>query len=907
MGLSNSCTTCDRKLSEAPEQHNGGRLSKDVMSVDAAAIHSTDTSAQAARRQTFTANIGREVQRATQASDSETLPEENLAAFRKPRNMGKDTRKMVFEAMKQDRACALLEDDKIDTVLNTMEYLEFKAGEAVVRQGQVGRTFFVVHEGTLSVTVDRHVTNTVTRGMAFGGLALLYHCPRTASVTAASPTGCWGASGAALAKVLQEKARATYAENRKFVDAMQLFNGLSPKQKDVIAEGLYVESFEAGSRVATEGEVAAAIYTSKSGDLRVIKGGKVSASGELHGGVEIGRMKPGECFGDQELIKEEKYCSTVIADGHCTMLAIGANHLKEALGGNVRATLEKALLITGVRKSPVMSQFSPALQEIIIGKMSTHWYKQGEHIEDVRFAMVLEGTVIAGIIAFSRGSVFEKEEEGFSCEQSGATSPPAGTKKVAGEGGCQIVMLRKEAFMEALKDTGVSDATSENQAIDFARRLLVVKKVHVFRHLSNEQTDMLAKACTSKKYKQGEMVFKQSEMGTEFFIIAQGEVKVSINGNVIRTMGRNAYFGERALLFEEPRSATIDVTSKEADIWSVDKAIFTKIIEGKMQTQLMERIKLQDTSVTMKDIRHVKVIGAGAAGVVRLVEHKQTKTRYALKRVKKKRGKIPEEVERECKLLAENDHPFVMHMVKTFETPKSVYMLTELITGGELHAAIRTIPTVLSRAQAQFYTGSLVLVLEELAGRYIVYRDLKPENVMLDNQGYLKLVDFGIAKKLAEGKNQTFTVIGTPHYMAPEVLQGRGYGVEVDIWSLGVLLFEFVCGYLPFADDLDNPTEVCQAVLKASLQFPPRYRDLPGKTLMTGMLRRQPRKRQGAGINGYEDLKNAEFFQAGHAGTPLFEKIAGRKLDPPVVPRGEKYADPEEVQDVTLSDAGELG
>jgi len=289
--------------------------------------------------------------------------------------------------------------------------------------------------------------------------------------------------------------------------------------------------------------------------------------------------------------------------------------------------------------------------------------------------------------------------------------------------------------------------------------------------------------------------------------------------------------------------------------------------------------------------------------------------RYALKRVRKKQGKIPSEVSRECGLLAENDHPMVMHLVKTFETASSVYMLTELITGGELHSAIRRIPTVLSRAQAQFYAGSMVLVLEALADRSIIYRDLKPENVMLDSQGYLKLVDFGISKKLEEGKPQTFTVIGTPHYMAPEVLTGRGYGTEVDIWSLGVMLFEFVCGYLPFADDLDDPTGVCQAVLRSRLKFSSRYRDVDGRACIEGMLCRQPKKRLGGGISGFDELKAAPYFMAGHepckvasgsAGeSSLFGKLMGRELDPPLLPKSETYS--EDVEGASLSDAHELG
>jgi cGMP-dependent protein kinase len=213
---------------------------------------------------------------------------------------------------------------------------------------------------------------------------------------------------------------------------------------------------------------------------------------------------------------------------------------------------------------------------------------------------------------------------------------------------------------------------------------------------------------------------------------------------------------------------------------------------------------------------------------------------------------------------------------------------------------------VLSRGQAQFYTGSLVLVLEETSERNIVYRDLKPENVMLDAQGYLKLIDFGIAKKLEEGKPKTFTMIGTPHYMAPEVMRGHGYSTEIDIWSLGVMLFEFVCGYLPFADELDEPTEVCTAVLRDPLQFPSGYKDRHGRELMAAMLCRQPKKRIGSGLNGYDSIKNHDYFKVGHDDRSVFSKILGRELTPPVVPPKEQYCDPEDVADIRLSDQDEL-
>jgi len=301
-----------------------------------------------------------------------------------------------------------------------------------------------------------------------------------------------------------------------------------------------------------------------------------------------------------------------------------------------------------------------------------------------------------------------------------------------------------------------------------------------------------------------------------------------------------------------------------------------------------------------------RTIGVGSTGDVRLVQHKSTNTKYALKRVRKQDGRMPEEIKREYDLLEETDHPFIMTVVKPFETTKNVYIFSELITGGELSQAIRQIPTVLSRTHAQFYIGSLVLVLEELAKKHIMHRDLKPENIMLDHQGYLKLISFGMAKKFMEGMTRTFTLIGTPHYMAPEVMRGHGYGIEVDLWSLGVMLYEFVCGYLPFGNDLEDPSEVCTAVLKDKLKFPYQYRDSHGRTLIEGLLCRRPQMRLGSGIQGCEDIKNAEYFKVGHSGQSLFNKIMGRELEPPMIPKEEGHYNQDSAS-LGLSDKEEFG
>eukprot|EP00403_Amphidinium_massartii_P032337 CAMPEP_0178445562 /NCGR_PEP_ID=MMETSP0689_2-20121128/40253_1 /TAXON_ID=160604 /ORGANISM="Amphidinium massartii, Strain CS-259" /LENGTH=1263 /DNA_ID=CAMNT_0020070161 /DNA_START=66 /DNA_END=3857 /DNA_ORIENTATION=+ len=962
----------------------------------------------------------------------------HLEVHKRPRTKDPAAKELIKSALRNDRASALLSETEIAQIVEVMEFFEFAAGETVIAQGTVGNTFFAAQSGTLEVSVNNKVCNTVSKGTAFGGRAMLYKCPRTATIKALEDCGVWGVSGDMLHKVLQETAKRHYAENRQFLASVQLFSGLPPKQLDRMGEALFTEVFQDGARVVTEGESATALYFLKQGELAVVQGGVVQANGNLVGGKEVSRLKPGECFGEKALAAGKPWDYTFVAVGRCEVLCISVKELQSSEGNlqgflgfrlylalrlNLRrgqvqdgsklaecicrgigdilgvaaevdrqtfsvqlrpdaqttvvaqgdfvdrsargvawmkltalqshgllkraivdnlkglpelaaavdgtsfqaevleigdridatlmpeegrselgAILERNFLLLALKRSAFFGQLAADQCMKVLQVMAVKDFKAGEKLSgDLHLVVVVEGELIlqeSGTESkLLKGQLSESEALG-----------KAETKIAVGPEGARLAILYRSRLNGVLnKDLPLEQASGEETA-EFAKKMVLIKKVHIFRHLSQEQTSRLAGAFTVTKMARKECVIRQGDDATSLYVIAQGEVQVLIGEKVIRTMGRNAYFGERALIFDEKRTATIEVTSQEAEFWSLEKATFLQIMNEKMKQALDARIRLQDTSVTLKDVRACKVIGTGAAGIVRLVEHKTTRTRYALKKVAKKKGNIPADLQRECALLKESDHPMIMALVKTFETDKSVYLLTELITGGELYSAIRMIPTALSRTQAQFYTGSLVIVLEELSDRSIVYRDLKPENVMLDSQGYLKLIDFGIAKKLGDD-NKTFTTIGTPHYMAPEVMRGRGYGTEVDLWSLGVMLFEFVCGYLPFGDDLEEPTEVCTAVMKAPLNFPAGYRDKRGRSLIQGLLCRQTARRIGCGLRGFDDIREHEFFKLDAAQSSIFDRIMGRELDPPVIPEGETYSDDPAVISASaeLSDAGELG
>lgn len=159
-------------------------------------------------------------------------------------------------------------------------------------------------------------------------------------------------------------------------------------------------------------------------------------------------------------------------------------------------------------------------------------------------------------------------------------------------------------------------------------------------------------------------------------------------------------------------------------------------------------------------------------------------------------------------------HPFIVGFEGLAQDSRYLYLVLELINGGELFTYLRSVES-LPIDQCRFYAAIVTCCFEYLHSKNIIFRDLKPENLLIGNDGYLKLTDFGFAKVLNEGR--TFTICGTPEYIAPEVILNQGHGKAVDWWTLGVLLYEMVAGIDPFNDD--DPMGIYKNILKGKVYF----------------------------------------------------------------------------------------
>lgn len=261
--------------------------------------------------------------------------------------------------------------------------------------------------------------------------------------------------------------------------------------------------------------------------------------------------------------------------------------------------------------------------------------------------------------------------------------------------------------------------------------------------------------------------------------------------------------------------------------------------------------------LSLDELSIINTLGTGSFGRVHLVQSKTSGKYYAMKALKKQAIVKMRQVEHtlnEKSILDRIDHPFIVNMVCSFQCPSNLYIVLEYVSGGELFSLLRRSGRFQNHV-ARFYAAEVILAFEYLHSMDIIYRDLKPENLLLDAKGHIKVTDLGFAKVVPD---VTWTLCGTPDYLAPEIIQSKGYGKAVDWWALGVLIYEMIAGHPPFynSDHMKLYETILQCKLKFATHFDPIAKDLVKRLLTTDLT-----KRFGNLRGGVRDIKSHKWFQ----------------------------------------------
>ena len=771
------------------------------------------------------------------AKDKDVNQEKKVLEIIHEKNPDKEDYDSIYDIISKHFFLQTLNHQAKEEIIISMSLYSLQKGKTLYSQGFPGNYWFIVKSGELERFTNRKLIGTLKAGDSFGERALMNSAPRSNTVIAKTDCLLWGLRRQVFRKILEFIFNSNYEQNMKFLDGINM--PLDPTFKSIMANNLIQENYLQGQYICKEGEFASCMYIIKDGEVDCIKDEKI-----------IRTLKKGDNFGQKALLEGDVRSLDVRAKTDCKIYSISTEFFKNQFGENFREQLYFNFITT----SFMISKSFHEINSKMISKTFKYFtfrslknnelvYQKGQKIKE-KLCVVLEGNIVNKKINRIEAKRYEILYEKKLIE--GSTDIIK--NNLVAEPDCILAEIDFEKFKEILGGDLLEAQTKSNQLSSF-------DNIPLFRILSDEKIEFLQNNLKIEKFQNGKKIINQGDIGDKLFIIKQGRVDFFVNSRYIRSLNDGEDFGARSLILSTDKRSATAIANGEVTCYTLTAEVFKSILEPNLYEYFTNKINLEDNTISLKDLDNIKELGSGSFGSVNLVKNKKNKYYYAIKamdleQIKKENLEVCVELEKN--VLLKIDHPFIMKMVKYLKNESYIFFINEYIKGKELWEVIRDIG-LLNKEQTQFYGGSMLLAIDYLHKQKVIYRDIKPENVMVNTKGFIKIIDFGTVKEI---QDRTSTIIGTSHYMAPEITKGEGYSFQVDVWSIAICMYEFFCGKLPFGEEYEDPMDIYRAVSKEELTFPNFVRDDKFMQLMEKMLKKNPTNR----LWKFKQIKEDPYF-----------------------------------------------
>lgn len=619
------------------------------------------------------------------------------------------TKFTLLSVLKRHFLFSQLRDYELEDVIDVMQSQYINEGDVIIQQGDHGELFYILEEGTCEIVINSESLGYIESGSSFGDLALMYNCPRAATIKAVTDCSLW-----TLDRVFFRQAMVTSSSNQndqlsQFLSKINLFASLGIQQLNQLARSLTKQTYEDKHYIIKQGDIGEQFYVIYKGKVIV---SKTDDSGQEHVLIELGE---GEVFGERALIKKEPRKANVITNGPVECYYLESQDFYSMLG-------------EFVEKFNKMNEFRIIRSAKVFSKLS-----------DVRLKEFITQFVLHRMFS--------------------------GQRHVCGID--EITITIDGQFMSNNGEKYGSDGVVEVGGLDYSADIVA----GALTAISEEGT-----LGSFTKEQLQEMIRKSEE----------DEQRRAKRGSYLDNAKRSQLDGNGSMLLTQRTDSQLSANDTVVD---VEKEIQAMAERRRLTAQSRRQSLAPFFCTSLHDLELLSPLGKGTFGSVFLCEHKRTKKTMALKCLDKKavvEGGQHNYINREVHALQVFQHPFLSTYYGLLVSPRKICFLLEYIPGGELWSYLYDNHAHVDRplgefgglkvASAALYAANVILALEHIHELGYTYRDLKPENLMIHSNGYLKIVDFGFAKqvpyinKQSQIQYRTFTLCGTPDYMAPYVI-----------------------------------------------------------------------------------------------------------------------------------------
>lgn len=661
---------------------------------------------------------------------------------------------------------------------------------------------------------------------------------------------------------------------RSAIEGNFVFSHLAENEISALVNAFEPYRVEKGSVIIKQGDIGDYFYVIDKGTVGFIKDGK-----------SVGQATPGATFGELALLYNCPRAATCTAlKDACELYRVDQEIFRRILMSNA-ASIDKEKL--EVLKSLDIFKNVDAKELLQIAEASVEErYKAGQSIikkgdTGDKFYVVKDGLILCTDIIIGESSYNDTSfgPGGFFGEAAIMSGNPY-RANVRAKVETTLLTIEKDIFLNLVGS--LEESIQRSRARDVLRLVPLIAK----SNLSDSDMDKLISLFNQMTYTKGH-TFCTLEKSIEptLYVIQSGSVSRTNYKGKTTVIGKHEYFGDET--FEVGKKlvqsrytieALEDVTCQALSFTAVQIA-FAKLSSSITGPPEKEGANLKKT-VHLDNLHKHRILGAGTFGQVWLTSDKRTNAPFALK-IQSKRLLIDynqsDGVLREKDIMSRLNSPFIIQMVNAFQDDKCLYMVTKLYQGGELFNIMHR-KQKLTEEECVFYAAGIFEGLTYMHQRKVIYRDLKPENVLLDSDGYCVIVDLGFAKVV---RHKTYTLCGTPLYIAPEVILQRGHDKGADIWSFGVLLYEMMLGDTPFYKDGMDQRDLFQTICSSKYTFPPHHGKSPEVIdLIMKILILRPAKRLGCLSGGNDDIRKHGWFSR----SIDFEKLRKKHIRAPWIP-----------------------